>query len=384
MVVKDRFDVMVAGAGVVGLAAAIAMRQRSYDVALIDKKPLEDTHAATSRVYAINRASQAFLTTLGVWHRLDSKQQAPYQRMHVWDRSNGAHIDFDARLKGEDRLGTIVTEAGLKEILLKKAQAIGIHFFPSHEIEDIAINNDVVIVSGKSYQYHAPLLCIADGANSLLRTKLKVAMTVWPYHQQAIVATVQTAKPHQSTAYQVFTADGPLAFLPLASSHQCSIVWSMPTAKAQCLQQVEEASFNQQLTEAFSQKLGEVELIDKRYTFPLLMRHTQQYSGDKWLLLGDAAHTIHPLAGLGLNIGLADVMAWLTQLDTFPNRAMTKQLKAYQRQRKHAVWQTIILLEGLKALFANPLLGVKQLRHLGLQCSNHSTLLKRLFIDYAG
>ena len=143
-------------------------------------------------------------------------------------------------------------------------------------------------------------------------------------------------------------------------------------------------SFSEALTDAFTAKLGACEVLGKRHQFPLTMRHTKQYSSSNWLLMGDAAHTIHPLAGLGLNVGLADLSSWLTHLDTNPQHAWSnKTLGAYQRERKHAVWQTIALMGGLKTLFANPLPPLTVLRGLGLRACNHLSPLKRLFIEHA-
>ena len=145
-----------------------------------------------------------------------------------------------------------------------------------------------------------------------------------------------------------------------------------------------EEEFNQALTKAFSAKLGKVKLVSTRYRFPLYMRHAQNYVGKNWLLLGDAAHTIHPLAGLGLNVGLADIACWQQKMQR--NKGVltsARALGAYQRERKAAVWQTILLMEGFKRLFATSFPPVSLMRAIGLQCCNQLPLLKRLFIQHA-
>ena len=135
---------------------------------------------------------------------------------------------------------------------------------------------------------------------------------------------------------------------------------------------------------AFARKLGAVTVTSPRHQFPLLMRHVEQYAGENWVLLGDAAHTIHPLAGLGLNLGLADVAEWFSLLDKTPGQLpLKKHLAAYQRQRKHAVWQVIVLMQSLKNLFASQLAPIRLLRGLGLQWCDKLPFLKRLFIGYA-
>lgn len=382
---NQSFDVIVIGAGIVGISAAIAMSQRNFSVALLDAGSLKvDTQAIDARVYAINRASQSLFQSLGVWELLDSKRLSPYKHMHVWDAANGSVIDFDARMIATDRLGTIIEESIIKQGLLEQAAKQTIVSFPSSKISEIHPTADGIVISDGTRTWQTKLLIGADGAASATRQLLGVSLTSWSYHQQAIVTTVSTEKPHQQTAYQVFNADGPLAFLPLADPHQCSIVWSTKVAKAQALMELGDEAFAQALGQAFASKLGDCTLIGKRYAFPLHMRHTQQYSGPHWLLIGDAAHTIHPLAGLGLNVGLADLSAWLAILDTDTRKTWSnKTLKAYQRERKYALWQIISLMEGLKAIFANPLPPVTALRGIGLGFCNRLLPLKRIFINQA-
>ena len=382
---NQSFDVIVVGAGIVGLSAALAMSQRHFSVALIDAGSLtNDTTALDPRVYAINQASQSLLQRLGAWESIDASRRSPYQQMHVWDASNAAHIDFDARMVGCDHLGTILEESVIKQALLQQVAKSNITTFAHGKVTSVQSTPDQVFVSDGTSTWGAKLLMVADGANSATRELLGVSMTSWPYHQKAIVTLIRTEKPHQSTAYQVFNPDGPLAFLPLADPHLCSIVWSTTPARADELMALEDEPFAAQLTDAFAATLGRCDVVDKRYNFPLKMRHTNQYSGSRWLLMGDAAHTIHPLAGLGLNVGLADLTAWLALLDAGkPHTWSTKQLGAYQRERKYEVWKMIALMGGLKTLFANPLPPLVALRGLGLQACNTLLPLKQWFISQA-
>lgn len=378
-------DVIIVGGGVVGLSAAIAMHQRGYSVRLIDAGSLEiDTITISPRVYAINHASQRLLEQLNVWKNLDQKRLSPYQKMHVWDASNKDHIDFDARMIATTHLGSIIDESNLRQALLTTIAATNIHLNANSSVIAVQEQNAHIDIRTETDTWTTPLLIVADGALSPTRKLLNVAITEWPYHQHALVATIQTEKSHQHTAYQVFTPEGPLAFLPLADEHQCSIVWSGPVQRTQQRLDYPDAVFNQQLATAFENTLGQTRLLSKRHTFPLTMRHVQQYVGKNWLLMGDAAHTIHPLAGLGLNVGLADLTTWLTLLETHHQGPFSKKtLQAYQRHRKHAVWQTIGLMEGIKALFLNPLPPIKIIRGLGLRWCNQFAPLKRLFIEHA-
>ncbi|QRN02432.1 FAD-binding protein [Legionella sp. MW5194] len=379
------YDGIVVGGGVVGLTAALAMAERGLDMAVIDAGSLTaGSPAPDVRVYAINQASESLLRELEVWELMAPSHLSPYQHMHVWDAANGASIDFDARMIAENKLGTIIEESVIKQALLLRLQEQGkVVFLPHQEIVKVNTDGPQVSVASSSMEWQSRLLLVADGANSATRQKLRVGLTSWPYHQHAVIATVKTEKPHQQTAYQVFNSDGPLAFLPLADSRHCSIVWSTSPARAQQLLDLDKDCFNQQLAKAFAHTLGAVTLRSERYQFPLIMRHAKHYTGKNWLLLGDAAHTIHPLAGLGLNIGLADVSAWLDCLASGRSLTSPRLLAAYQRNRRHAVWQSIALMDALKGLFANPLPPVRWLRGLGLSCCDRILLVKRLFIAHA-
>lgn len=378
------FDVIVIGGGIVGLSAAIAMSQRGYSVALIDAGTLTvETTKLDSRVYAINNASQSLFQTIGIWDLLDKARVSPYEHMHVWDAANSAHIDFDARIVGMDRLGTIIEESIIKQALLQQISTNNIALFPDCRITSVQPTAESVCIETDNKKWQAKLMIVADGAASATRELLGVAVTSWPYHQQAIVTSIHTDKPHQRTAYQVFNPDGPLAFLPLADHHECSIVWSTSPAWAQQLMALPDEEFAEQIRDAFDAKLGNCKVVSKRHQFPLHMRHAKCYSGPGWLLMGDAAHTIHPLAGLGLNMGLADLRSWLSISEQKQQAWSTKILGVYQRQRKFQVWQMVALMEGLKTIFANPTTPITMLRSFGLRACNNLPLLKRLFIEQA-
>lgn len=379
-------DLIVVGGGVVGLTAALAMSQRGFSVQVLDAGLLtSDTSQPDSRVYAINRASETLLKQIGAWNYLDTARISPYRHMRVWDAMNGAQIDFDSRLIAADNIGHIIEESILKKALLEAlAERSDLKLVTNARVSAIQCEQKQIQVQTEDNTWQASLLMIADGACSPCRQLLKVPLTSWSYHQEAIVALVRVEKPHDNTAWQIFNPDGPLAFLPLVDSHLCSIVWSTTTKRAKNLMALSDEDFNRELTRAFQERLGSATVEGARYTFPLTMRHAKQYSGSNWLLMGDAAHTIHPLAGLGLNVGLADLSAWLVCLDRAKNNLLSKQaLGAYQRQRKAEVWQVIAMMQGLKAVFGQSMPSLATLRGAGLNFCNSSNLLKRFFVEQA-
>lgn len=378
-------EVVVIGAGIVGLAAALGMRQLGFSTAIVDAGPLTaDTSIPDLRVYAVNEASQTLLKQLGGWSRIDATRISSYRHMQVWDGTHGAQIDFDARLIQSNSLGVIVEESILKQALLEQALEQQIVCYPKQAITWVQERAQDIQIGNATAKWTAKGVIIADGARSAIREILKVEVTSWPYHQQAVIATVQNEKPHQHTTYQVFHREGPLAFLPLADPHLCSIVWSTTLTQSQKLMTCSKEEFNQILTQAFSAKLGQSNVCSARHTFPLIMRHAKQYHGARWLLMGDAAHSIHPMAGLGLNIGLADVSQWLELISKLSHPSWSsKSLGAYQRQRKHDVWQLIMVMQGLHTLFRSRRLPISLLRSVGLTACNHSEFLKRFFIQTA-
>lgn len=392
-------DLLVIGGGVIGLSAAIAMRQLGYNVVVLEKGDLDaNSRPAISRLYAINQASQQLLHQLGVWPLLPMSQLSSYRSMYVWDEASGAHIDFDASMILSDRLGYMVEESLLRNILLAHAYAQGVVLVSNYDVAQVTQNENqhTIQVTDDVSTWCATLLLVADGANSGVRRLLNVPMMTWSYHQRAIVATIRTEHSHQQTAYQVFLADGPLALLPMADAQMCSIVWSTTKEKAGTLLSMSDDDFNAHLMQAFGSKLGHLNLSTSRHSFPLEMRHVTQYAGSGWVLMGDAAHTIHPLAGLGLNVGLADLATWvsLSQKKLAVDRRTRKPavlplgwskrlIGEYQRQRKANLWQIILLLEMLNRLFKQSLPFVIGFRSLGLTLTNRFMPLKRLLIEYA-
>lgn len=382
-----KFDVLIVGAGVVGLTTAVAMAEQGFSVALFDKQfpsknklPPKDL-----RVYAINQQSKELLQTLNIWSRLGTERLAPYQKMHIWDAANNQALDFDAQLVAAKNLGTLIEESVLKHALaLQIAELKTIQCFEETSITTVNEQNTTVTIGNGQTTWEGNLLIIADGRHSPLRQQLKVDVYTKDYQQEALIAIVQTEKPHEKTAYQVFLPRGPLAFLPLVDPHECSIVWSTSHEVASALKTLPELTFNEKLSQAYNHTLGTATLCSERRSFPLVLSHARQYVGNHWLLMGDAAHTIHPLAGLGLNLGLADLHSLLTLLEAEKAPLFSPRLlQAYQRQRKYSVSRVIAVINAIHNLFSQSSTPLTMLRGFGLAGVNYLSPLKRLLIEQA-
>jgi 2-octaprenylphenol hydroxylase len=380
-------DLVIVGAGMVGLALASALRDSGLRIAVIDKKSPDDMVANPSvRVSAINLASERFLTRIGAWSELARKQ--PFCGMSVWEKDSFAHFELDANQFQQSHLGSIVENNVIQHALLKTLQDSSVELFDSANIESVSENEQgVVLMLDNQQMLFTRLLVAADGANSWLRQQFRIPVTSWNYQHTALVATVRTAEPHQNIARQIFTSQGPLAFLPLWQPDLSSIVWSLPPLLAEDLASCDESEFNHRLAAAFDVRLGVCELIGARELCPLTARYARQQVQSRLILLGDAAHTIHPLAGQGVNLGLMDAAALSDTLHQLLNLQLplddAMALRRYERWRKAEAVQWLATMEGFKQLFSgdNPL--KKLIRGTGMRLAAHSMPLMKPLLEKA-
>lgn len=390
---KTNVDVIVVGAGIVGQALALGLAEQAISVAIIDKLPapkLPQTSTDFSvRVSAISSASEAFLRHLGAWQFIQRKQA--YTHMEVWDQDGFGHIDFDTSgqsnaFEGAASLGHIIENDQLTGALQKAIeQRNEISCLYEQSIQHMHADEtgaQVLLKSGE--MINAKLLVGADGANSQVRRAFGFKQTFWDYDHTAIVANVKTNQTHNNTAKQAFTPDGPLAFLPLADPNVCSIVFSQQSEKARELMALPNAEFEKALLVAINNQFGKLELLSERKALNLRMRYARTWVGNSVALVGDAAHTIHPLAGQGANLGLADVQSLLQIISQSPEQLGSLfQLKKYERWRKADALKVIASMEGFKRLFdgSDPL--KKLVRNTGLFAANKLPFVKKFFIDQA-
>ena len=383
------FDILVAGGGMIGSALALGLSRQGWHVGLVEgsghESLVEAPDSATTvadfepRVSAISVASQQLLEQLGVWSEVTAGRHCPYQTMTVWDGDGTGRIQFEAAELQARALGTIVENRSIVRSLFRALEQSPVELIDGARItgcKRLSGTYTVELEDGRSLS--AGLLVGCDGANSRLRQWVGLPTREWDYDQQAIVCTVKTSQSHRFTAWQRFSTTGPLAFLPLlpesGDEHYCSIVWSQDTGEARRLMALDDTDFAAELERAIERELGSVESISGRFAFPLRQRHAKDYIAPGFALVGDAAHTIHPLAGQGANLGYGDVRALLDELSRAKKAGLSPAnelvLARYQRRRKGENLAMMAAMEGFKQLFGRDELPVRWLRNTGLRWLN--------------
>lgn len=398
---SNKFDIIVVGGGMVGLAMCTALAGTSLKILLVEKQNLESItdHSLLkgdaisdeqfdTRVSAISPGNRQFLSTLGAWQEIPQTRLTNYDLMKVWDGDGSGYIEFSAAKIAQADLGVIVENRVIQAALIKKIQsASNIEVRTSFEISEIESLEKELMVRSTNETLKCNLLIGADGANSSVREKLKIELLESDYNQTAFVANVKTELPHQNTAWQRFTPFGPVAFLPLANENLCSVVWSLDKEKADQLIDIPTADFVKRLQYAFESRLGKVTAVSKHFGFPLLKRHSKQYLSHRVALVGDSAHTIHPLAGQGVNLGFQDVECLSELIGRLikQNRdyGLVGNLRSFERERKTENLIMQNAMSGFKKLFANQSMPVTLVRNFAMSTLNSVPIAKEVIIKKA-
>ena len=390
---SKHYDIIIVGAGMVGatLACGLAEEAEQLKIAIIDANEPKfdwDKSSYDMRVSAITRASQTLLKNVGAWDKIVEQRISPYQDMFVWDAGAKGELHFDSADMGESDLGHIIENRVIVKALHQRIKEFPqIELLCPAKLENIEFNQDEVHVTlADESKLTANLVVAADGSRSWVRQQANIAVKGWDFDQAALVTTVKTEKYHQDTAWQRFLSTGPLAFLPLTEGYS-SIVWSTSPDEAKRLTEISEDEFSVELEHAFESKLGKITSVAGRAVFPLRLFETLNYAQHRLVLVGDAAHTIHPLAGQGVNLGLADVASLIdVVVDALNNKkdiGDLKVLRRYERWRRSDNRAMITAMDGLKRLFGSELSSVKGLRSLGLNLTNKITPLKNIIMRQA-
>lgn len=374
----------------VGAACALALARRGFAVALLEAREPVAWHAGEPedlRVIALAPSSARLLEDLGVWRDIADARVSPYARMCVWDAATGAELEFDATRDGHAQLGWIVENKLVAWMLWRALDQAGVRrLCPAHVTAFDMRDDRVVLETSSGETLPAALLVIADGTGSSLREQAGIAVHGRDYHQRGVVAHVTTERSHQATAWQRFTHEGPIALLPLADGRS-SVVWSLPEARAREVLALDDAGFRDAVGLASDFRLGRIEATTPRASFPLRMQVAEQFAKARCVLLGDAAHAVHPLAGQGANLGLRDVAELAAVLgearDAGRDFTATHVLARYARRRRAAGALDAHAFDAIERVFGWQAPPLAALRGVGMRAVDRLSPLKRTLSAHA-
>lgn len=400
-------DVAVVGGGMVGAAAALALARAGFSVALLEARAptaWNPDDEVDLRVVGLAPSSLALLDELGVWTSIRDARAGPYAHMHVWEAESGAAIDFDAASEGHDLLGYIVENHLVQWTLWQALEAAGgsssasfarstgtsmggVRRLCPAEVKGFEAREDRIqleLADGETLA--AGLLVAADGAASPLRQLAGIGTRGHDYAQRAVVAHVATERSHENTAWQRFLSSGPLALLPLADGRS-SLVWSLPEADAQRVLALDDQAFLDELGLASDFRLGRIISTTKRTAFPLKLQLAERYQADRFVLLGDAAHAVHPLAGQGVNLGLRDVAELRDTLvaarEAGRDIGAEHVLRRYARRRRSADTLDALGFDALARIYAWQSPALVAARGVGVRLLDRLASLKRRIAGHA-
>ena len=394
------FDIVIVGGGAVGSVAACLMAQivnnsdKQLKIAVVEAQlpSAFDPSQVDPRVAAVTEKTRLIFEQIGIWQKVVDKRACAYKAMNVWDAEGTGRITFDCQQVQQPNLGHIVENSALVSTLMEHIQhQPNIELFCPANIVDYRLQqNGITLTLDNHAELSAQLLIAADGADSMVREHFQFATKQWDYGQHAIVTTITTENSNQLTAWQRFMPTGPLALLPLDdidSAHCCSIVWSQDSQEAERLMALDDKAFCKELSRASEHCLGEVLNIEKRFLIPLRQSHATDYVMPRVALIGDAAHSIHPLAGQGANLGFSDAQVLATEIAKAHARDLDLGdiivLKRYQRLRKPENLATMAAMEGFKRLFGAQNSTLRLVRNYGLSAINGLGAIKNKLIKQA-
>jgi ubiquinone biosynthesis UbiH/UbiF/VisC/COQ6 family hydroxylase len=382
------YDVVVIGAALVGASTALGLAKQGFKVAIVDIKSPEtgpvDIGFWDSRVYAVSPGNVNWLSEIGAWKHINHNRVTPILGMHVWADANAVPLSFDATEAHVENLGVILESTSLHQALWDELKTLDVDVMLNSQCTSIDFDTkfaNVHISNGESL--FARLIVAADGGSSWVRSQAGLSVHKKVYEQIGLVANFEVALPHQNIARQWFVEDGVLAWLPLPGN-RISMVWS--TKHAQELLQLSPQALSESVTQAGASVLGEMKLIGSPVAYPLVKQSASAMVARRLVLVGDAAHQVHPMAGQGVNLGFRDAVALLKVLSECHPLADIGDallLRRYERARKVDVLAMQGLTDGLYSLFDSKQEIVKKLREWGLVVPNQLPGLKKSLMKHA-
>lgn len=387
------FDCVIVGGGMVGAASALSLANLGLTVAVIEKsqaKPFDHQQTFDLRVSAISLLSEHLLTQVGAWSQIEQWRLAPYKRLAVWEQAS-SYTEFNGQDIGQDHLGHII-ENRLVQLSLWQQMALhdNISLFCPETLVSFKQVTEHIELQLSTQQLHCKLLIAADGANSQVRNLANIGITAWDYQQSAMLINVETEQSQQDITWQQYTQTGPMALLPLAGTSSlggfASLVWYHQRGEIKRLSALSNAQLEKAIIKHFPPRLGQIKVLNKA-AFPLTRRHANTYQKGRVLLLGDAAHTINPMAGQGVNLGFKDVKALQTVIASAISQGEcwhnVDVLGRYEKARRN---DNLLMMSAMDALylgFSHPSPLVRLLRNTGLALTNKLPLLKNKALAYA-
>lgn len=382
---KQHYDVIVVGGGLVGMACALSLSQQGISVALIESKPslkeqpFQQAKVWDSRIYAITPANAEWLEKLGVWPRVDTERVCAINKMRVFGDVDASELQFDADDANIGQLGFIVESQQLEIALLAALNDSEARLLTGVQPTAATCSDYQACIQLNDQDICAELLVAADGAQSWLRNQVGISVRQHDYQQMGVVANFETELAHQQTAYQWFSELGVLAWLPLPGN-RISMVWSAEELFAKELASMDADTLCEMVSTQGGDVLGELRLLTPPCAFPLKEQTAEMLVKANVALVGDAAHTIHPLAGQGVNLGFRDVQCLVEAL----SRKRKQQsfgdlmlLRRYERARKTDMMAMQFVTRGLSELFSLDYPAVKKLRNWGLNFTNRQAIAKK-------
>ena len=369
------YDVLIVGGGMVGASLAIALSEHQLRIGLLEAAIPSDPGRPSydDRGIALAHGSQKIFQAMGLWDHI-LEDATPIKDIHISDRGHFGFSHLNAAKEGVDALGHVVTARHLGRHLLDRMnQCADVEVIAPARVVAVDSSADSAFVEveqdGQQRTLHTKLLVAADGGKSFIREQLEVPTQRWEYGQTAVVTNITPEQPHHNVAYERFTDSGPVALLPM-TDNRCALVWTVRDEQVDEVMAFDDAQFIQHFQERFGYRLGRFTRVGKRNHYPLNLLRAKEFTRERIAIIGNAAHTLHPIAGQGFNLGLRDVSALvdviLAAQKEHDDVGHSSALDRFSQWRKTEQKSMALATDGLARLFSNPLKSIRLGRNAGL------------------